>query len=234
MRLTDYTHVSDLVPLSGIFTESNPLLSARGSLAAHIGPMQLEGLLWTAEQAMRKKAKKALIAAVPGFTADCGVAVYMYTAESPLYPRLNAALRSADRHLAKPFFPYLRLLLTAMNKLWAYQKSGPRMLNRGVKLDLVGAYPDDYEEGESLVWWQLSSCTRKIAQLSNPMFLGATGDRTIFQVTPRCCLCAVCVGCGLCDDVRSGRGRCRVCTLCQCLLHHALPPVDDQQRGGRG
>ena len=218
-RLTDYTHISTMLsPMSGIFREDNPELSVSDALAPLIVPLQLDALLWTAQQAMRKKATKALIAAVPGFTADCGAAVYMYTAESPLYRRLNAALRSADRQQAKPFFPYLRLLLTAMNKLWAHQAAGPRLLNRGVKLDLVGAHPDEYEEGESLVWWPLSSCTRKIAVLNNPMFLGISGDRTIFQVKS-CCF----------TDASLSRSQCSCLVLgvrvVYVIWNWSLPPI---------
>ena len=53
---------------------------------------------------------------------------------------------------------------------------------RGVKLDLVAQYPDDYAPDETIVWWQFTSTTSQIAVLSNPQFLGSTGDRTIFQV----------------------------------------------------
>ena len=44
------------------------------------------------------------------------------------------------------------------------------------------ANPAAYLEGESVVWWQFSSCTSQISVLSNPQFLGSTGDRTIFQI----------------------------------------------------
>ena len=40
-------------------------------------------------------------------------ALRLYTAESELYPRMNALLRARDRKALLPFFPYLRLLLTA-------------------------------------------------------------------------------------------------------------------------
>lgn len=92
-------------------------------------------------------------------------------------------LRKTDRTTLKVrFFPYLRLLITGMCKLRAVQKSEKRMVNRGVKLDLVGMFPEDYAKEETLVWWQFSSTTSDIAVLDNPMFLGKSGDRTIFQV----------------------------------------------------
>ena len=33
-----------------------------------------------------------------------------------------------------------------------------------------------------LTWWAFSSTTSNIAALSNPMFLGPSGDRTVFQI----------------------------------------------------
>jgi hypothetical protein len=33
-----------------------------------------------------------------------------------------------------------------------------------------------------LTWWAFSSTTSNIAALSNPMFLGSNGDRTVFQI----------------------------------------------------
>eukprot|EP01043_Picozoa_sp_COSAG02_P038724 COSAG02_NODE_3007_length_7562_cov_47.125770_4_plen_105_part_00 len=33
-----------------------------------------------------------------------------------------------------------------------------------------------------LTWWSFSSTTKKISALTNPMFLGSNGDRTIFQI----------------------------------------------------
>ena len=111
------------------------------------------------------------------------------------------------------YFPYARLLYEGYRALCCTGK--PRMLNRGVKKDLVGASPDAYAEDESLLWWSFSSTTkqapcppfrspfastlrlpcplltftmperRKIKALENPMFLGTSGDRTIFQIMTR-------------------------------------------------
>ena len=50
-----------------------------------------------------------------------------------------------------------------------------RMVNRGVPLDLVTAYPDDYAEGETIVWWPFSSTTTKISVLQDALFLGLSG-----------------------------------------------------------
>ena len=60
------------------------------------------------------------------------------------------------------FFPYLRLLLEAFAGL---KTPTPRMVNRGVKLNLVAANPDLYVKGGELVWWGFSSTTTDIAAL---------------------------------------------------------------------
>ena len=55
------------------------------------------------------------------------------------------------------------------------------MVNRGVKLDLVEQFPEDYVD----VWRAVTSTTSKLQVLSNPMFLGLSGGRTIFQILTR-------------------------------------------------
>ena len=55
------------------------------------------------------------------------------------------------------YFPYARLLYEGYRALCTGK---PRMLNRGVKKDLVGSAPDDYAEEESLLWWSFSSTTK--------------------------------------------------------------------------
>jgi uracil DNA glycosylase len=117
-----------------------------------------------------------LQAAKPGtdLSADEVAAVYLYTTESSFYHRLNTALRDPDRDKAKPFFGYLRLLLTALPKLVWYAGS----LWRGVSVDLRPQYPKD----AVVTWWGVSSCTAKRSVAMS--FMGGTGRRTLFEVTP--------------------------------------------------
>lgn len=56
------------------------------------------------------------------------------------------------------------------------------MVNRGVKRDLVAEYPTEYVVDETLLWWPFTSTTADICVLQNPMFLGMSGPRTIFQI----------------------------------------------------
>ncbi|MBT6116843.1 MAG: hypothetical protein HOH66_03145, partial [Rhodospirillaceae bacterium] len=40
-----------------------------------------------------------------------------------------------------------------------------------------------YEEGEEVLWWGFSSTTTNVGVLSNDMFLGKEGDRTMFNIS---------------------------------------------------
>ena len=97
---------------------------------------------------LKKKGTKAFIALYPKLTYDGAAAIYLFTCESPLYKELNRRLRERNRQALKEgFFPYTRLLFEGYRAM-AQQK--PRMVNRGVKKDLVTADPDTYEVGESV------------------------------------------------------------------------------------
>ena len=110
-----------------------------------------------------------------GLDADEAGALWLYTAESDLYPTLNGLLRTRDRSTLKPFFPYLQLMLTARNKLPKYTGS----VWRGVKgVDLRAQYPKDKE----VWWWAFSSTTKQLQTLTNPQFLGTSGVRTVFLI----------------------------------------------------
>lgn len=117
-----------------------------------------------------------LQAARPGtdLSADEIAAVYLYTTESSFYRRLNGVLRDPNRDHAKPYFGYLRLLLTALPKLAGYTGS----LWRGVATDLRRQYP----KGGTVTWWGVSSCTAKRSVAMS--FMGGIGKRTLFEVTP--------------------------------------------------
>ena len=97
---------------------------------------------------LKKKATKAFIALYPKLTYDGAAAIYLFTCDSPLYRELNRRLRERDRQALKDgFFPYTRLLFEGYR---AMTQPKSRMVNRGVKKDLVSADPDSYEVGESV------------------------------------------------------------------------------------
>lgn len=177
----DFVHSDDVPsPIVGLFSESNPIVPIDAAVAP-VG-LDLAAQLYTAKKWGKKVGKKA-IEGVPKMTLDMALAIWLYTAESPLYPTLNSLLRATDRSALKiRFFPYLRLLLEGLQCLRNSQGSPMRMVSRGVRLDLAGLHPDEYTHNETLIWWSLSSTTSNVAVLSNPIFLGQKGDRTIFQI----------------------------------------------------
>ncbi|CAF1517408.1 unnamed protein product [Adineta steineri] len=114
-----------------------------------------------------------------GLTQDESASIMLYSMEwephaKCLYFALNAALRTEDRRKLKPWFSYLKLILTALEKL---PSTGCNVF-RGVNLDLS----EQYTEGKTFVWWGFSSCTTSMGILENEQFLGKTGQRTLFTI----------------------------------------------------
>jgi hypothetical protein len=94
--------------------------------------------------------------------------------EQSLYYVLNQTLRSENRKKLKPWFLYLKLVLTALFHLPASN----RFVFRGIKCDMR----KDYPEGETIYWWGFSSCTSNAGVLSNEDYLGVSGPRTMFAI----------------------------------------------------
>ncbi|CAF1568788.1 unnamed protein product [Adineta ricciae] len=114
-----------------------------------------------------------------GLTSDESGSIMLYTLESmphenSLYVILNDTLRSADRQKLVPWFHYLRLILTALERL----PSERRFVVRGIRKDLTAEYP----EGHTFVWWGFSSCTSSVKVLECELFFGKKGTRTLFQI----------------------------------------------------
>ena len=112
-------------------------------------------------------------------TADQSAAVILYSMqwdpeEKCLFVVLNRTLRDENRGQLKPWFRYLKLLLTALGRL----PSSTPIVYRGVKRDLK----QEYQKGKTVVWWGFSSCTRTMDVLKNDLFLGAKGPRTLFTI----------------------------------------------------
>lgn len=115
-----------------------------------------------------------------GLTIDESAAIRLYTMEwnqshQSLYSMLNGALKNGDREQLQPYFKYLKLFLTALVKLPC---APPLTIWRGVTKNLSAQFPP----GTSVTWWAFSSCTTKLTVLENALYLGSTGDRTLFSV----------------------------------------------------
>ncbi|CAF3731773.1 unnamed protein product [Rotaria sp. Silwood1] len=110
-----------------------------------------------------------------GLTSNESAAIHLYTMhwEEPnvsLYTILNNILRSKRREPLKPWFRYLKLLLTALFKL----PSLKTIVWRGVQGNLSDQYDDD------IVWWGFSSCTESLDVTER--FVGKSGIRTLFTI----------------------------------------------------
>ena len=98
----------------------------------------------------------------------------LYTQECCLYPMLNGILRdhTQPEHLTA-FLPYLKLLLTGLNKLPLKRVK----VFRGVKLDLHEQY--NQLQGRVFRWWAFSSTSVK--ETTADAFTGG-GESTMFII----------------------------------------------------
>lgn len=115
-----------------------------------------------------------------GLTIDESASIRLYTIEwekphRSLYLMLNYTLKTADRKNLRPYFKYLKLLLTALAKLPCVPSQTVwRVVTKNVSADFLPGIP--------VTWWTFSSCTTTMTVLENNMFLGNTGPRTLFSI----------------------------------------------------
>jgi hypothetical protein len=91
------------------------------------------------------------------------------------YSELNRRSFAKDRSQIRPFVPFMWLFMKTLELLRPWDG---KMVNRGVKLNLKDQYP----LGREFIWHGFTSTTKDVGVLSNPMFLGGHGDRTLFQI----------------------------------------------------
>ena len=160
--------LSNLNPIHGLMEA--PLLSLAAAARKTCVP-QLEAFVIIAQMEGEEKSPGD----PHGLNADEIAAIRMYTADSQLYPRLNALLRARSRQALKPFFSYLRLMLMARAKM---PKHTGAVWCGVAGVDLRAKYPD----GKRVTWWAFSSTTKRLDTLLNPQFLGQSGVRTVFMI----------------------------------------------------
>ncbi|CAF4174453.1 unnamed protein product, partial [Adineta steineri] len=174
-----YTRVSDIVkepvemlmPIEGY--EQMPIVSLREAVAPLLSILPK---IQDYADIVKKRCKP-----VPpdGLTRDESASIMLYSMdwepnEECLSFALNAALRTEDRKELKPWFSYLKLLLTALEKLPSTSCNVVRAMN----LDLS----NQYSVRKTFVWWGFSSCTTSIEVLEKEEILGKTGQRTVFTI----------------------------------------------------
>ncbi|CAF0837436.1 unnamed protein product [Rotaria sordida] len=126
-----------------------------------------------------KIVKKKCQESEDGLTTDESAAIMLYTYESmphedSLYVKLNESLRSKQQKNLIPWFPYLRLILTALARL----PSKCRFVFREVRENLWA----DYLKSKTSIWWGFSSCTSSVEVLKNEQFFDKTGNGTLYQI----------------------------------------------------
>ncbi|CAF1475658.1 unnamed protein product [Adineta steineri] len=114
-----------------------------------------------------------------GLTKDESASIILYTMEwepqeQCLHFALNEILRAEDRRKLKPWFSYLKLILTALSQIPSF----PRSVYCGVNKNLS----KEYSKGKIFVWWGFSSCASCVEVLENEQFLDKTGTRTLFTI----------------------------------------------------
>lgn len=117
------------------------------------------------EQHIREAKHSCHFPSEHGLTRDESASIYIYTmewGETSLYRLLNADQRNRNRSILTPWYSYLKLLSSALDKL--PNKKGNFW--RGINVKFVRAY----EKGDLQTWWCLTSCSAEVSQVKP--FLG--------------------------------------------------------------
>lgn len=133
-----------------------------------------------AENFLKTKANLSLM-----MTRDEIAAIHFYSQDGPnekdtAYFRLNELLREENRELLKPWFPFIKLMMIGMGKLFVQQAhervTVERVVWRGINASL-----DQYKKGSVLTWWAFSSASLSESVVLNPdsKFLRKYGNRTL-------------------------------------------------------
>ena len=103
---------------------------------------------------------------------------------------MNNSDKEQRKERLGPLLGYLKLLMTALRALPAFEDED--ILYRGVRGDFLSIYKNCMESNKHATWWGFSSVTLQMRVLSNAMFLGNSGERTMFLITR--CKCGVNIG----------------------------------------
>lgn len=112
-------------------------------------------------------------------SSDEIAAIMLYTMEwnpqqHSLYYILNTKLREKDRVWLKPWFLFLRLIITGLSRLPKRKVT----VYRGITLDMKEKYPD----GSTTIWWGFSSCSTKRCVSENEHFLGPDSATSVLFI----------------------------------------------------
>jgi len=117
-------------------------------------------------------AKAARMSPADNLTQDESAAIYLYTMETDLYFKLNNALRMDMIEKVKPWFLYLKLLYTALNKL----PSTKAYIWRGI----TGNIKSQYTKNSHLIWPGVTSASLDLNAVDR--FLSDQTHCTVFFI----------------------------------------------------
>jgi hypothetical protein len=103
-------------------------------------------------------------------THDESAAIYLYSMPISFFQCLNIALRAENRDTLKPWFAFLKLFITALEKL----PSTKTTVWRGVSGDVSSKFVDNVVQ----TWWSVNSCSMALDVVE--IYLGTTG--TVFAI----------------------------------------------------
>jgi len=172
-RLQDVDINTSYNPIQGV--EKAPAMSLDAALSfAQSGDPDLSSHDFTSNLSCAQLFAENL--SDPNLSTEEAAIINFYTQESPFYRLLNQRLRNSDRQVLKPYFPLLKLLITAIRKLTPVTQP----VYRGVKANLFDKYQN--LKGKKEIWWSFGSTTDSVDVLQNEAFLGKKGARTMFLI----------------------------------------------------
>jgi hypothetical protein len=118
------------------------------------------------------KAKKECNRHSTLLTWDESAAIYLYSMSSSFISRLNETLRAENRDALEPWFPFLKLFITALEKLPSTRQCV--CVWRGV----IGNVSEEFADGLVHTWWSVNSCSMDLKVVEQR--LGVTG--TVFAI----------------------------------------------------
>jgi hypothetical protein len=166
LRLSDFISQSQpvLPPIEGY--ENQPLVSLEQAIEPIVSFVpDIEQMVRTVKQQCQQPEDN--------LSQDESASIMLYTLESSFYSTLNTTLYDENRQKLKPWFLYLRLIISALSKL---PSTSCRTIYRGVKEDMN----KKFFKGKTFIWWGFSSCTSSIRTIKQ--YLGEKGHRTMFII----------------------------------------------------
>jgi hypothetical protein len=157
----------DLTPIAGYW--AYPLVSLEQALEPVSS--QIEQL----DRSIKEAKKHCHYPSKHGLTHDESAAIFLYTMEAgdySFYRILNKILREEDRSKVKPWFAYLKLFDTALNKLPTLKEN----VWRGICSDVINYY----NENQLFTWWSVSSCSLSTHVVQS--FLNPDIKSTLFMI----------------------------------------------------